>query len=240
MRRAFGVGDCVSSVIPVTMDAGVIAGLLPARLTLAPVPGFDRGTHPLLFVFHRHMNARVQGVPWVRFNYLELVVGVPHVREAGRADGEPLFYMPSLRLNQRMPLVFGYFYGFAKRLARIEADERRITVRSRAGAPLFDARFTPAGAWAPAMEVENFVTHIGPLLMLRLVGCSLASRPVYSTFECVPETARILPLEAEAEAAAAFVPSLAGRYAARSVTEAPFGAFQIAATWRLSFPTLST
>jgi hypothetical protein len=238
IERPFGTGACVSSVIPVTADADVVAGLLPKRLVLAPVPGFDRGTHPLLFVFHRHVNAKVERAPWVRFSYLELVVGVPHVKEVGREDGEPLFFMPKLRLNQRTPLFFGYFYGFAKDLARIDGGDDRLTVRTTAGAPLFTSTFAPAGAWSPAMEVPSFVTHMAPLLMLKLVGLGAAGLPVYSSFECVPETARIMPLVAEANVAPAFVASLAGRHAARSISEVPFGAFRIEATWRLSFPSL--
>ena len=50
--RAFGVGAGDSAVIPLAVEASIVADLLPKRLELAPVAGFERGTHPLLLVFH--------------------------------------------------------------------------------------------------------------------------------------------------------------------------------------------
>ena len=119
----YGQGHYATQVAILSADAAAVAATLPPGLVLGPAGG-TAGSHPVIIFLGRQTDVRPNILPVLGMGYSEVVFAVPHVfaPDPAQAYQGPFAFMPRLWLDDLPPVLLGLFlYGYAKRLARIEA-----------------------------------------------------------------------------------------------------------------------
>lgn len=228
------------------VDAAALQAILPSGMTLAPQPFTPEGTHPVTILANQQIGVRPSALP--RFlgfpNYLEAIISVACVQ----VEGHPgLFnYLPNLYLSNRMAQLAGaWFYGFNKRMGRLEMTNSAYSVATPDGTPVWSARYQDRG-FARSLFDSPDAARVQTLCDQVIVSqCHLGGWH-FSSFDFSLGTAEITPVSAEIDIADAALAQLpAGRLVARPLAmegdgrqhpQGLPGAFRIRTSWTLSNP----
>jgi hypothetical protein len=213
--------------------------MLPEGLVLGPQSLFPPGQHPALFLFGHHQGVRPNILHVLGMDYLEFLIAIPHVqwKTATNPYRGPFAFMPRLYLDRLLPVLGGWLYGYAKRRARIRADERTYEVRSLLGnSPLITGRFTPRGNPGPLSAFPNFA-ELAELFQQPFVAQTLLGFFCCSHQDFELDQATMQALEADVDVATAFLPGLpTGSRHFSGIDQVPRGAFRIRVPWTLPPP----
>ena len=149
----YGQGNYTAQVAILPVDAASVAATLPPELALGSCGG-AKGTHPVILFLGRQTDVRPNVLPAPGMGYDEAIFAVPNVfaPDATESYQGPFAFMPRLWLDDLPPVLLGLlFYGYAKRLAGIEAHASgSYQIRSlEDGALLASAQLAASGAAGP-------------------------------------------------------------------------------------------
>lgn len=238
LTRLHGTGAIDAVVVTLPFDREVVEGLLPPGLELADT---ESARLPVILMFGRHRDVHPAAGTWsedlpVGLNYHEFILGVPFVRAAG---GSTLYtFMPRLFLDERLPILLGLPYGFAKKISAVVERTGEYQVFDLAtGNELVNAEWMPTGDFQNPDEVANF-GDIQRILALPMIGKTVAGPLVCSDFDWNLGGARsIQPVNAAGRIDLPFLPGLPRlQWSAPGIDERPFGAFRVRTQWTLSLP----
>jgi hypothetical protein len=213
--------------------------MLPAALEPGPQSYTPPGQHPILLMFGHHEGVRPDFLSIRGMDYLEFLVAVPNVQwvNTARPYRGPLAFLPRLYLDQWLPVVLGWVYGFAKERGRLRAGADRYAVNSYLGnRPLIAGTFVPRGQPGPPPALPNFGALAG------LFRMPFANKLTVEPFLCCFQDfklaeATVQAVAADVTIATAFLPQLpTGRFQVPGLDEAPLGAFRIRVPWALTPP----
>lgn len=103
-------------------NSAVLSSALPACLELRPPADAPPGMHPLVIGLGIQQNVRPMWRKPPGMTYLELVVWIPDVQlkaQYGEPRG-PFLWLTRLHLDQLVPTMIGWLYGYPKHWSRVE------------------------------------------------------------------------------------------------------------------------
>jgi hypothetical protein len=231
-------GLMVSSMAILPLGNSAVQAMLPSGIDLGPQTLAPEGQHPICFMFCVQKDVRPlmlgRGM-----KYLELILAVPFVqwsRPTSRYRG-PFIFMPRLYLDHWLPVILGWFYGFAKVRARMSMAENHYQVRSLlADRPIISGDFAPHGPIGPPATFPHF-EPVRDLFRQPFVAKSVLGPFICSTFDFQLADACMQAIDATVHVTDAFVPGLAvGDFHVPGIDVTPVGAFYIQVPWTLSPP----
>ncbi|HLQ18701.1 MAG TPA: NAD(P)-binding protein, partial [Tabrizicola sp.] len=142
----FGTGTLDGFFSFHAVDAKAVQAILPPGMSLHPQGFTPPGTHPVTLLANQQIGVRPSALPrFLGFStYFEAIVSVACVQ----VDGQPgIFnYLPNLYLsNQPAQLAGLLFYGYNKRMGRLEMGNGSYSVATPDGRPIWSARYQPRG-----------------------------------------------------------------------------------------------
>lgn len=219
----------------------VAASMLPPGLGLAPQNITGPDEHPVVFLLGREWDVSVHVGPFKARDcqYLEFLLAVPFVaRKSGTtAMPGPFVFMPRLFLDNWPFVVAGWFYGYAKRRARVQSPPDGYGIQSLLlGTPSLSARFEDRGPWGPVGDYPN-ASHLTPVFHLPFVGRGPFGSFIYSDLDFHMDRSRIQPVAAQIRIEASFARGVPpGSHSFPGIDQSSFGAFRIEVPWTLGPP----
>jgi hypothetical protein len=154
-----GVGTYDANMMVAGWDRALVASWLPERLELmsSGITGAD--THPVVFAFGHQEAVHANLAPPLQMSYREFIVVVPFVRFKGASydyDG-PYAFMPRLYLDEVVPTMLGWLYGYDKQLARVRGDDFYRVHTATLDRPIIQGRFREdTSPERPILELPGF------------------------------------------------------------------------------------
>lgn len=228
------------------VDAAALQAILPPGMMLAPQAFTPAGTHPVTLLANQQLGVRMSALPpFLGFApYREAIVSVACVQ----VEGHPgtFNYLPNLYLSNRMAQVSGVlFYGFNKRMGRIEMGNSAYAVATPDGRSVWSARYQDRGFPRSLFDSPE-AGRVQSLCDQVIVTEGKFTRWHFSSFDFSLGTAEITPVAAEIEIQDATLAQLPkGRMVAHPLamegdgprdTQGLPGAFRIRTSWTLSNP----
>lgn len=235
--------------VTLALPTDEVRRLLPAGLELGAQPLTPPGTHPVILGFHDMFRLHTSFPSLLpSLTYHEHSIGIPWCYVTGGADiagsPGPFYFMPALLLDSVLATLGGLlFWGYPKRLARIEEDGGRYRVMREDGAPLVTLTWRARGAARPALAWERFALQRSalsqPLLGLWPVG--LGPWFAAADFPKVWERTELTELESAVEVHTDYVTGFGrARYPSRGnlpgIGDSIIGSYAMATQWRMSMP----
>ena len=230
------VGAYRSDCAVVSLPADEVRRMLPPGASPGPQTLAPPGEHPVLFMFGHHEGVRPVILPIRGGSYHEMITAVPFLEYAA-GDGGAYAFMPRLYLDDWIFVALGWFYGYAKVRARIDATAEDYRVSSLlSGRPIVSGRFEPRGEAGPVSTFRNFAA-VAPAFRQPFLGRLFFGQILCSIMTFELEKATLRPIEARVEVRSAYVPGLpVGEISVPSIDASPLGAFRIEVPWTLSYP----
>jgi hypothetical protein len=238
-------GYAIMRGVVVAWPVPAVARMLPNELTLGAQSLTPTGTHPVVLFFYHVMDARMS-VPTLLppLTYREHIVGVPYTFAAcddPRCDGHgPLFYMPTLRLDNFMAVSGGVAYwGFRKSLADVIVSSRVYDVFEPRGARLIALDYETRGAYESVTKFPH-LERLRVALDQPVVGQFPMGTGAFiaaSRFERRWSDAGARPFVGTVKIERAYVPGMiVGEIAVSGIDETLTGGFELSTHWRLGLP----
>ncbi len=118
--KGFVKGTVQSLIVSSSLDASVVASLLPPELELSAQSISPAGQHPFL-VFFNHNRLHATFFPWINFPYNELAFLIPYVNFKGQS--ETYAFTPILYVDSRIVSWLGeYMWKFNKLYANFNIN----------------------------------------------------------------------------------------------------------------------
>jgi hypothetical protein len=228
--------DCAVVALPLDEVRRMLPpGASPGPQTLAPP-----GEHPVLFMFGHHEGVHPVILPIRGGAYHEMITAVPFLDYRAGASGAPrgeYAFMPRLYLDNWIFVMLGWFYGYAKVRARIDAAAGDYRVSSLlSGRPIVSGRFEPRGEPGPVSAFPNFAA-VAPAFRQPFLGRLFFGPILCSIMTFELEKAVLRPIEARVEVHRVYVAGMPVRgFSVPSIAASPLGAFRIEVPWTLSWP----
>jgi len=231
-------GLMLSAMAILPMSNAAVKAMLPGALELGPQTLAPAGQHPICFMFCLQKDVRPP-ILGLGLKYLELILAVPFVQWTRPTNSYrgPFIFMPRLFLDHWLPVILGWFYGFAKVRARTNMAENHYRVRSLLGnGPIVSGDFAPHGPIGPPSSFPHF-EPVRDLFRQPFVAKSIVGPFICSTFDFRLDEAQMQAIDATVHVTEAFVPDLAvGDNHVPGIDMTPVGAFYIQVPWTLSPP----
>ncbi len=231
-------GLMLSSMAIPPMSNAAVQAMLPGGLELGPQTLAPAGQHPICFMFCLQKDVRPP-LLGLGLKYLELILAVPFVQWTHPTNSYrgPFIFMPRLYLDRWLPVILGWFYGFAKVRARMSTAENYYRVRSLLrDRPIISGDFAPHGPIGPPSSFPHF-EPVRDLFRQPFVAKSIVGPFICSRFDFHLDDAHMQSIDATVHLTEAFVPGLAvGDFHVPGIDMTPVGAFYIQIPWTLSPP----
>jgi len=220
-------------------DAVLLSALLPEELELDEQSITPSGFHPFMFMFGHQRGVRPNVVPFGGWSYLEFIAIIPFVRWRNDmfAYRGPFAYMPRLFLDQTMPTIAGYLYGYEKKLARVSSTPTEYRVHSVGlDKPIVRADLGPSMPPTSPSSAPHFAP-LEPIFSLPMIaqypfGAYVSS---FMTFELAQATVSSTPLTVDIRQE--FLEGIyTGELELEGLDDAPLGGFTIDVPWKLTAP----
>ena len=235
------IGQYQAYIAALSLPHTTVAPLLLPQLQLAPQTITVADQHPLLFLFG--WQEKVQ-MTWGRLKgpattYLELSIGIPYVqfKDSAHHGQQIYFFAPRLYLNKLLPTIAGHFWGFEKRLGRIQADSHHYQVnRWQNNQPLISGNFQPTSTPNQLPNYANFqkmlsLPGLGKLTIGPFLRFNINQYLDQATIQAAP-----IQLTIRANCLPGLPP---GDYQLPGLDQAPLGAFHFQTHWLLNLPTVA-
>ena len=240
LGNLYVAGEYSTYFVPMCFKKEIVQSMLPNWLKLVPLPNVAGEVYPVIFMFGHQKDVRFQWGIFNRFgfDYEEFAVGIPYVQMAKTAQG-PFYVMPRLYLNRLLPVIVGYFWGFAKETARIQSGKDSYQVKDHKNHLLISGKFKPCGKSGKPSDFP-FFEEMEKQKMLQ--QRPLIDKTFWGSYVCVKfdrdsDQTEIQPVEANVQIATSFLPGLPiGEYQVHDINEAPLGAFRMRTPWTMSLP----
>jgi len=232
------VGTMLSSMVILPLPNEAVQLMLPKGLQLAPQTLTGQGQHPVCFMFCLQKDVRPLMLS-SGLTYLEFILAVPYLQwqtETGAYRG-PFIFMPRLYLDHWLPIVLGWFYGFAKERARMQMAQDSYDIRGYLlNKPIIAAQFRPQGDPGPPSAFPLF-TPLQEIFRQPFVAKTAVGLFSCSIFDFKLDQAQMQSIEADVHISEEFVPGLpTGDFPVKGIDSTPLGAFYIHLPWTLSAP----
>jgi hypothetical protein len=244
------MGNGITRCVAVALPCSTVRGLLPSGLELGNQELTPRGTHPVIFQFHRFSECQFSFPTLLHpMRFHEQTVGIPftHVR-GGNSRSEntgPYYFMPKLYLDDSWVLLNGTFWwGFNKQLAPIDVSEDRYTVRHWTGQSLATLSWSAdEGADVRAVtecrEFEPFREILNQTLVT-LLPAAVGPLLTLTDFDRRWNLTSVRPLQSSLEIGASYMPGFEGGHflhdQAGDACSSVLGSFELSGPWWLSLP----
>ncbi len=233
------VGRYRAACAVVSLDRAEAASLLTSNCTLDPAqPLTPEGRHPAIILLGSHRDVGFKALPFIRVNYHEALVSIPWVLPSGDDGHGPFAHVCRLWLNQLLPVIGGWFFGFPKRWNPIEDPAGGYRVSRLVGkGTLIEAAFRDAGDSAAPSSFPHFAA-VRPIFEQAFLQRFLLVGPTcYLQMNFHLEKATLQPIEASIVIARGVSGALpAGSYDVAPITQQPLGAFRLELPWTLTWP----
>ena len=237
-----GQGNYAAQVAILPVDAASVAATLPPELAFGPCGGSE-GTHPVILFLGRQTDVRPNIFPAPGMGYDEAIFAVPNVfaPDATESYQGPFAFMPRLWLDDLPPVLLGLlFYGYAKRLAGIEAHASgSYQIRSlENGALLASALLAASGAAGPPASFPVW-RAIDALLHQPLIAEPMPGVEIGSVLNFRTHDIQVIePLSGSVTLGPAAVPGFpGGTFQLAGLNDGGLpAAFRMVSRWRLTPP----
>lgn len=227
------IGTYTGVAVPLSFEKSSVEAMLPKQLTLVPQTIVPSHQHPILLMFGQHQDVHMNILPMLKFSYHEFALSVPYVQFTDSGKG-PFTYMPALYLDAWFPVLAGYFWGFAKAVARINTSPGYYAVSNLKKQLLISTKYQKYGVLGPPTALPHFEA-LQSVFEQPVVGHTLLGPFVCFTFG--RDNVQVQPTRAEVTVSEAFVSGLpTGQYQVNGIDVAPLGGFYIENRWQLHLP----
>jgi len=244
------MGNGTTHCVAVALPRAQVRALLPRGLELGNQELTPRGTHPVIFQFHRFSECQFSFPAFLRpMRFHEQTAGIPFTQVCGvnaRSHGSgPYYFMPRLYLDDSWVLLNGTFWwGFNKQLAPIDVSEDRYTVRQWTGQPLASLAWSAEGNGhpRPVAECREFAPfrEILNQTLVTLLPAGAGPLPALTDFDRRWNFTSVRPLHSVLEIGPSYMPGFeGGRFARGQAADACWsvlGSFEFSGPWWLSLP----
>lgn len=232
--RGVFAGICATAFFPTRM----LESWLPKGSGLRLDPSHGGESHPVLFLMGRQREIH-NVCCGLRFDYAfgrdygELLIILPDLLTPGN-DTQAVSLYARLFLTSFWSTLLGRFvYGFSKHYARVEETPEQFTVKSRRGAPLFEAAIATPSSAPISSATPEFARYRRwfdqPVFKYRRRRSVLASARYNFNGEAV------FPVETSARLHKGLCTQTSGKkFSTRAFPEDPCGAFRFSAAWSFS------
>ncbi len=138
----FGVGELDGFFSFHAVDAKELEKCLPKGMTLHPQAITKDGKHPVSILANQQMGVRPTIMPKLFGfrTYNEAIIAINYVQVEGHEGAYA--YLPNLYLNSKLPQLAGIWgYGYNKRMGQLTMGNRRYSVKSPTGSPIWSGTY---------------------------------------------------------------------------------------------------
>ncbi len=233
-----GVGRYDASMMVGAWERALVASWLPERLELMDSGLTGGEEHPVVFAFGTQEAVHSNIAPPLTMSYEEFIVVIPFVRFKGDGyDYEgPYSFMPRLYLDELLPTLLGWLYGYDKQLARVRDGEVYRVHTATLDRPIIQGKFRANGSPEPVESLPGF-DAIRAIFEQPLVG-QWALGPYVSSFlrfDLSDATGQVA--SGEVDVRQEFLDGLSvGRRGYDPLSAGALGGFRMSVPWTLTAP----
>jgi hypothetical protein len=241
------MGNGMTRCVAVALPSRKVCALLPPGLELGDQELTPRGTHPIVFQFHRFSECQFSFPTFLRpMRFYEQTAGIPFTHVCGNAHSGgsgPYYFMPRLYLDDSWVFLNGtYWWGFKKQLAPIDVSDGRYTVRHRTGEPLASLAWSTEKSGDPrtvagCREFEPIREMLNQTL-ITLLPAAVGPLLALTDFDRRWNLTSVRPLHSVLEIAVSYMPGFeGGRFQdGQDACSSVIGSFELSGPWWLSLP----
>jgi hypothetical protein len=242
------IGDGLTRCAALALPCSQVRALLPPGLELGEQNLTPRGTHPVIFLFHRFFHCQYSfPTPLRPMSFHEQTAGIPftYTRAGNGAPGGlgPYYFMPKLYLDDWWVWMNGRFlWGFDKEMAAVTETENRYTVMSPAGRPLVSLEWNGEAEFRSAAFGYGNFEPVRQMLSQPLVTSFPAAAGPFAAltdFDRRWPLGTVRPVSAVLQVEPGYMPGFdGGQYNATGPgsDSRVIGSYELSAPWWLSLP----
>ncbi|HVG48731.1 MAG TPA: acetoacetate decarboxylase family protein, partial [Rubellimicrobium sp.] len=236
----YGMAETTGPCVTLAYPRDAVARMLPSGLALAPQALTGPDQHPVILLFGRQRDVRMNAMPRGMTSYLEFICAVPYVIHADPREGRtpPMIWPQKLYLDSDPPIGLGVWgYGFPKERASILLDDGSYIVRDRrTGREILSCTWTSKGARDRAFAFPQFSRVRAAYEMAMVTKRPLVGTWQYSVYDFSLDSALLEPVEMEVRVGVNAFGLPPGLVRPPSIAEAPLGAFFLTADGTINNP----
>lgn len=246
LTPVFGTGQIDGFFSFHAVDAKALQAVLPEGMRLHPQALTPEGLHPIALLANQQIGVRASIMPRLLGyrNYLEAIIAINYVQVDGH-DGV-FSYLPNLYLTNKWAQRAGVlFYGYNKRMGKLQMTHSSYSVASPQGAPIWSGHYQQKD-FARPLATSPECGAVQSISEQIVVSQGKFSRWQFSSFDFSLTSASVAGVSAEitvSDAQLANIPG--GQMMARPLSSETHaldpknklpGAFRIWTSWTLSNP----